>query len=171
LNPYLGEIKLMAFNFAPKGWALCAGQIMAIQQNTALFSLLGTYYGGNGVQTFALPDLRGRVPFSQGTSTSGSYTIGELAGEENVTLMQSQLPIHNHLLESVNTAGAVSAPFNNYLANSGTTNPRYAPAPPTTTLNPASIQPAGGNLPHSNLQPFLSMNYCIALSGIYPSRN
>lgn len=170
-TPFLGEIRLYSFNFAPKGWAFCNGALLSIPQNTALFSLLGTYYGGNGIQNFALPDLRSRVPLHMGSGPGGTYTIGETAGEENVTLLLTQLPAHNHLLQAVNGPGGAKAPLNNLLSQSGTTYPRYATAGSNVvTLNPASIQPAGGNTPHSNIQPYLSMNYCIALAGIFPTR-
>jgi microcystin-dependent protein len=170
-SPFLGEIRLFSFNFAPKGWAFCNGALLAINQYTALFSLLGTYYGGNGIQNFALPDLRSRVPLHMGSSPYGSYTIGEQAGEENVTLLSTQLPAHNHMLRAINAAGNSVDPIGNGLAQSGTTNPRYASGGSNVVaLNPASIQPAGGNLPHSNIQPYLSMNYCIAMVGLFPSR-
>lgn len=174
MDPFLGEIRLMSFNFAPKGWAQCAGQTLAINQNQALFALLGTYYGGNGTANFMLPDLRGRVPVHMGQSSSGTYAIGQQAGTENVTLNTSQLPQHNHLVQAVNTKGGALEPFNKFLAQSqgtGQGQPGYVAAANTTTLNPASIQPAGGTQPHTNIQPYLAMNYCIALQGIFPSRN
>ena len=170
-SPFLGEIRLFSFNFAPKGWAFCNGALLSIQQNAALFSLLGTYYGGNGVQTFALPDLRSRVPLHMGSSPYGTYTIGEQAGEENVTLLSTQLPAHNHMLQAVNAAGAVAKPIGDSIAQSGTTYPRFASGGSNVvSLTGASIQPAGGNQPHTNIQPYLSMNYCIAMVGIFPSR-
>lgn len=171
---YLGEIRLMSFNFAPKGWAFCAGQLLAIAQNQALFALLGTYYGGNGVNTFALPDLRSRVPNHMGSGGGGNYTIGERSGVENVTLSANQLAPHTHLLQAVNTKGGALIPTNKFLAQSGTSNDvDYVASSNLTSLNPASIQPAGnsGPLPHSNIQPYLALNYCIALQGIFPSRN
>ena len=175
MNPFLGEIRLMSFNFAPKGWAQCTGQLLSIQQNAALFAVLGTYYGGNGVQNFALPDLRSRVPVHMGSGPFGTYTIGEIAGFENVTLMITETPAHQHLFEAVNAAGGATRPFNKYLAQSGTTNPndpRYAAGSGgTTVLNGASIQPNGGSQPHTNIQPYLAMNYCIAMQGIFPTRN
>ncbi len=168
MNPYLGEIRLFSYVLVPKGWATCAGQLLSITQNQALFAVIGTTYGGNGVQTFALPDLRGRVPVDMGNGPGGTYDIGQFAGEENVTLLSQNLPQHNHNLLAVNATGGVDKPINNSLANSGTTNPRYAPGPANTALNPASIQPAGGGLPHTNIQPYLAMSYCIALQGIFP---
>jgi microcystin-dependent protein len=169
---YLGEIRLMGFNFAPKGWAQCTGQILSIQQNTALFALLGTYYGGNGVNTFALPDLRSRVANHMGTPPGGpTYVIGQVAGVENVRLLANQLGSHTHALQAVNTAGDAVRPVNNFLAQSAA-GAKVVYASPTnlTSLNPASIQPAGDNLPHTNIQPYLALNYCIALQGIFPSR-
>lgn len=170
--PFVAEIRLFSFNFAPKGWAFCNGALLAIVQNQALFALIGTYYGGNGTSTFALPDLRSRVPLHMGTSPGGSYTIGQSSGTENVTLLTTQIPAHNHLAETVATPGTAKSPIGNLLAQ---TNPnttfRYGPdAANIVTLNPASIQPAGGNNPHTNIQPYLAMNYCIALSGLFPSR-
>ncbi len=171
-DQYLGEIRLFSFNFAPKGWAFCAGQLLAIQQYSALFALLGTYYGGNGVSTFQLPDLRSRVPNHMGSGAGGTYVIGEFAGVENVSLNASQTPPHIHMLQAVNSPGTVKTPINNLLAQSGTTYPRYAPdGSNLVALNPASIQPAGNGVPHSNIQPYLALNYCIALTGIFPSRN
>jgi microcystin-dependent protein len=174
LDPFLGEIRLMSFMFAPRGWALCAGQTLGIQQNTALFSLLGTYYGGNGINTFMLPDLRGRVPVHMGQGSSGTYNIGQKGGTEYVTLSTDQIPQHNHLVQAVNTTGNALGPMGNLLAQSigtGQGQPGYVAAANTTTLNPASIQPAGNSQPHENRQPFLVMSYCIALQGIFPSRN
>ena len=169
--PFVAEIRLFSFNIAPKGWAFCNGALLSIVQNQALFALIGTYYGGNGTSTFALPDLRSRVPLHMGTSPGGTYTIGESAGAENVTLLTTQIPSHNHLLQAVNAAGGTKKPSNNSLAQSGTTYPRYASGGSNVvTLNPASIQPAGSTNPHTNIQPYLAMNYCIALTGLFPSR-
>jgi len=169
---YLGEIRLFTFNFAPKGWAFCAGQILSIQQNTALFALLGTYYGGNGVSTFQLPDLRSRVANHMGSGAGGTYGIGETGGVENVQLIANQLASHIHMLQAVNTAGTFQRPNNTFLAQSGTgNNACYAAPSNLTALTPASIQPTGNGLPHSNIQPYLALNYCIALRGIFPSRN
>jgi microcystin-dependent protein len=177
VNPFLGEIRLMSFNFAPKGWAQCAGQTLSVQQNTALFALLGTYYGGNGVNTFQLPDLRSRVPIHMGSGPFGSYVIGEQAGVENVSLQITQIPDHNHSVAAINSFSSTNnaaTPSNNTLAQSGTTGatePCYAGGGSNvTTLNQASIQPTGNSLPHVNIQPYLAMNYCIAMSGIFPSR-
>jgi microcystin-dependent protein len=172
LNPFLGEIRLFSFNYAPKGWAMCAGQLLPINQNQALFALLGTQFGGNGTQNFALPDLRSRVPVHAGAG----YNIGEIGGVEQVTLNINQIPTHQHNLQVVNnTDGNVPAAIGNLLAKSTSVaeSPnRYAPGTANlVSLNPASIQPAGDNQAHANIQPFLAMNYCIALTGIFPSRN
>ncbi len=170
---YLGEIRLFTFNFAPKGWAFCAGQLLSIQQNAALFALLGTYYGGNGVSTFQLPDLRSRVANHMGSGAGGTYVLGENAGVENVQLISNQLAPHIHMLQAVNTPGTFVQPNNTFLAQSGGTGNKAVYAAPSnlTSLNPASIQPAGNGLPNSNIQPYLALNYCIALRGIFPSRN
>ena len=165
-TPFIGEIKLFSFNWAPRGWALCQGQLLPINQYTALFSLLGTYYGGNGVNSFALPDLRGRGAVHQ----SGNYIIGEMAGTESVMLIQSQLPVHQHALQATTTTGAEGKPLGNLLATPA--QPRYASdASNLVALNPASVQPQGGNQPHNNMQPYLALSYCISLTGLFPSRN
>ena len=168
MDPYLGEIRLLSFNFAPKGWAFCNGALLAVNQYQALFALLGTYYGGNGVQTFALPDLRSRVPIHMG----GSYNIGQVSGVENVTLLVTEIPAHIHMIQAVNSPGGAKTPINSLFAQSGTTNARFAAdSSNLTSLNPASVQPAGSGGPHSNIQPYLAMNYCIALQGLFPSRS
>jgi microcystin-dependent protein len=174
VDQYVGEIRLFSFNFAPKGWSFCAGQLMSIQQNQALFALLGTIYGGNGIQTFGLPDLRGRVANHMGSGGGGNYVIGEFAGTENVSLNANQIPAHLHLFQGTKTAGATENPINRMLGQSLATSAdkfAYAAASNLTPLNPASIQPAGGPQPHANIQPYLALNYCISLTGIFPSRN
>lgn len=179
-EPFLGEIRMVGWNFAANGWALCNGQLLSISQNTALFSLLGTTYGGDGIQTFALPNLQGRVPIHQGNGAGLSpYVIGEVAGAENVTLLVNQMPAHNHLVAVSNQVGSVADPTNAILAQGNSGSGRspvvvsdYVPAvPPTGTLSPVSISNAGGNQPHSNIQPFLCVNFIIALQGIFPSRS
>jgi len=168
-NVFVGEIRLYGFNFAPRGMAQCNGQLLAISQNTALFALLGTQYGGNGQTTFGLPDLRSRVPIHQGQGPGLSqYVMGEQAGTETVTLLSTQMPAHNHLHNAANTDATDSSPQNNV--------PAVIPSGGYTTtantqMNPAAIANAGGSQPHSNLQPFLTINFCIALVGIFPSRN
>lgn len=178
-DPFLGEIRMTGFNFAPNGWALCNGQLLAISQNAALFSLLGTMYGGNGVQTFGLPNLQGRVPIHQGTGLGLSpYAVGEIGGSENVTLLTTQMPAHNHLMGVSNQSGAVADPTNAILAQGNSGSGRapvavsdYVSTAATGTLAPTAIQPAGGSQPHSNIQPFLCVNFIIALQGIFPSRS
>lgn len=182
---YLGEIRVMGFNFPPKGWALCNGQQMSIAQNQALFSLLGTYYGGNGVSTFALPDLRTRAPLHQGQGVSGqSLTIGEVLGEYSHTLNPSEMPQHVHFLNantSVAAASNVGTPTNSMILGNavGKTNkgspPTFLPYKATNTsltpMAPQALAVQGGSQPHENRQPFLTVNVCIALQGIFPSRN
>lgn len=176
-DPFVGEIRMVGWNFPPPGWALCNGQLMSISQNSALFSLLGTTYGGDGIQTFALPNLQSRVPVHQGTGIGlGTYVMGQVGGSESVTLIANQMPQHNHLMGVSNLSGSVVDPTNALLAqgNSGTAR---APVPisdfvssaATGTLAPTAIQPAGGSQPHSNLQPYLCINFIIATQGIYPS--
>ncbi len=170
-NPFIGEIRLLPYNFAPRGWAFCNGQILSIAQNTALFSLLGTTYGGNGQTTFALPDLRGRVAISSGQGPGlQNYDLGQIAGAESVTLISSQLPAHAHSFTTpCNTDDPnAGSPKNNFPAAVG--DPIYA-----TTSNAAmgagTTGVLGGSQPHDNRQPLLTLNYCIALQGIFPSRN
>jgi len=160
-DPFLAEIRLMSFNFAPKGWALCNGQTLPINQNQALFSLLGTTYGGNGQTTFALPDVRGRVPMHEGSG----FTLGQRGGEEAHTITQQEFPTHNHFVNSVNSNATVG-PAGNYFARA---NQAYQPAPANTNLAPNSITNTGGSQPHENKQPFLAITFAIALQGIFPS--
>lgn len=174
-EPYLGEISLFAGNFAPRGWAFCNGQLLAISQNTALFSILGTTYGGNGQTTFALPDLRGRAPLSAGQGPGLSdYQLGEAGGQETVTLLSAQIPAHTHSLNAFNDKGDQSLPGNNVPAvvvdsSNGTAN-AYTASSANTVMSPTAIGATGGNQPHENRQPYLALNYIIALEGIFPSR-
>ncbi len=169
-EPFLGEICLYPYNFAPRGWAFCNGQILSIAQNTALFSLLGTTYGGNGQTTFALPDLRGRVAVSSGQGPGLSqYDLGEVTGSETITLNQQQIPIHQHTVAAIDDDATTGIPTNNLLANIGAKG--YSNKPANTQMNPTMIGGGGGNQPHPNIQPLLTLNYCIALEGIFPSRN
>lgn len=174
-SPYLGEIRIVSFNFPPKGWAFCNGQTMAIAQNQALFSLLGTTYGGNGVQTFQLPNLQGRVPFHFGTSVfGGSFVQGQTGGEEYHTLLTTEMPQHTHLAAINSTSADQGGPLNtttsakNYWGNGN--QPAYATSP-NTTMNPAAITSVGGSQAHENRSPFLVLNFVIALQGIFPSRS
>src|SRR5437867_1545080 len=164
-NPFLSEIKIMSFGYAPQGWALCNGQLLPINQNQALFSLLGTTYGGNGQTTFALPNLQSRVPIHAGNG----HTVGETAGSTSVTLNIQQLPTHLHPLQaSTNTGGAI-IPANNVLAT--TPNQIYTQPAALTSLDPSSVSDVGGSQPHNNMMPYLVLNFCIALQGIFPSQN
>ena len=177
MEEFIGVIKIFAGNFAPRGWAFCSGQILSIHQNTALFSLLGTTYGGNGQTTFALPDLRGRAPiaFGQGPGLS-SYALGETGGVEKVTLLTTEIPAHTHALNVSNTNAGVAVPTNlNSIAApvdvNGDAVSGYSAAAPNTQLSPSSIGIAGGNQPHENRSPYLAINYIICLQGLFPSRN
>jgi microcystin-dependent protein len=169
-TPFVGEIRLYSFGRVPKGWALCNGALLPINQNQALFSLLGTNYGGNGTTNFGLPDLQGRTPVYNGTQ----FVLGQKTGAENVTLLANQIPLHSHPMMGVNIVGTAAQPNSHAYANqtSGFAEPRYAPATSSpVALSPSTVQPAaGGSLPHTNMQPFLVGNYCIALVGIFPSR-
>jgi microcystin-dependent protein len=162
-EPFLSEIRIASFNFAPKGWALCNGQTLPINQNQALFSLLGTTYGGNGQTTFMLPNLQGRVPISWGSW----HTIGEVGGSESVTLTLPQIPQHVHMVNVVN-ANANAAPAGNFF---GAANQLYQPPPPGTPLANSTISKTGGGQPHENRQPYLVVSFMIALQGVFPSHN
>lgn len=159
----------MAFNFPPQGWQQCNGQTLAINQYAALFALLGTTYGGNGTSTFQLPNLQSSVPIHFG----GAFVQGETGGAEQVALSLAEMASHNHPALAVNVGGASAKPLPSHvLAQSGSGNAAaYAPPSSLTPLNPASIQPAGGGGSHSNIQPYLTVNFCIAMQGIFPSRN
>ena len=164
-EPFLSEIRIMSFDFAPKGWALCNGQVLQINQNQALFSLLGTMYGGNGQTTFALPDLQTRVPIHMGQG----QTLAQRGGEQAHTLNQQDMPMHTHVAQGTSANADSPIPFGNFL---GAANNMYGP--PTsnlTTLIPSTISTAGGGQPHENMQPYLVLNFCIALQGIFPSQN
>ena len=171
-QPFLGMIALFGFNFAPQGWAFCNGQLLPIAQNTALFSLLGTMYGGDGRTTFALPNLQGRVPihFGQAPGTS-QYQIGQVGGAENTTLNASNLPPHNHPLNAVSETGETSDPTGAYLGNTGALDKEYRLSGTGVIMNANAIGNTGGSQPLSIVQPYLVVNYCIALQGIFPSRN
>jgi len=173
-DQYLGEIRMFGGNFAPYGWALCNGQLLAISQNTALFSLIGTYYGGDGVTTFALPNLQSRVPIHQGQGVGLSpYVIGQNGGTETVTLTTQQMPQHNHTVATNGGPGNSQHPPNNYLASTTVSaeKPYTSVASDGSTLNTNAVSFAGSSQPHNNIQPYLCITYIIALQGIYPSRN
>ena len=164
-EPFLSELRIFSFIFAPKGWAQCNGQLLPINQNQALFSLLGTTYGGNGQTNFALPDLRGRVPHHEGAG----HTLGEVGGSEFVTINTSQLPQHNHVVNASTEVADAIDPTGALWANSGKTN--YTTDAPNQTMSPSAISNVGGSQPHENRMPFLVLNICIALQGIFPSPN
>lgn len=167
MESYIGQILPVAFNFAPKGWFLCQGQILPIQQYAALFSLLGITYGGNGQTTFALPDLRGRSPLGQGQGPGlSNRTIGEQAGSEGVTLITTQLPAHSHTVACNSGEAEASTPADN-LPSSGS---NYA-ATPNAAMSPSMIGPSGGSQPHPNLPPFQVQNWIICYTGIFPPRS
>jgi microcystin-dependent protein len=162
---FLGEIRLMSFGFAPKGWAQCNGQLLPINQNQALFSLLGTNYGGDGRVNFGLPNLQGRVPIHMG----GGHTLGEQGGEQAHTLTISELPTHVHTLNGTSSHGTAVVPAGNLLARTAPANPYVAPNQ-LNAMNAASIPSVGGSQPHINMQPFLAVTFCIALQGQFPSQ-
>ncbi|KAA0993350.1 phage tail protein [Dyadobacter aurulentus] len=167
-EPFLSEIRMVSFNFPPKGWALANGQLLPINQNQALFSLLGTTYGGNGQTNFALPDFRGRVPVHMGNG----HTLGERAGQEAHTITMQETPQHNHVVTAVDSGPSGSNdPTTSYLANSTPNNFYSTVAGALTSVNAATVSNVGGSQPHNNLQPFLVINFCIALQGIFPSQN
>ena len=168
-QPFIGQIMIFGFGFAPRNWAFCNGQILAIAQNSALFSLLGTTYGGNGTTTFALPDLRGRVPMQWGQGPGLSdRTQGEVGGQESVALLQTQMPQHTHAALASSAAPAIGVPTGNAWATGGAA--AYA-ASTNTVMAAGALSNAGGGQPHENRAPLLTVNYCIALAGIFPSRN
>ena len=165
-QPYIGELRMFAGNFAPQGWLFCEGQILPISENETLFQLIGTTYGGDGESTFALPDLRGRIPLHQGNG----FILAESGGAEEITLTVTQSPVHSHpFLASANTA-TENSPANNVLAaTTGATTFAYGTDAPLPTLHPTTLAPAGGSQPHTNFQPYLCINFIISLFGIFPS--
>lgn len=163
-EPFLSEIRVFSFGFPPKGWALCHGQLLPINQNQALFSLLGTTYGGDGRVNFALPNLQGRVPIH----TGNAHTLGEVGGAQAHTLSISELPAHSHQVNATNTPATVNNPTGNVLGIAANS---YVAPSNLVSLNPAAISSIGGSQPHLNMQPFLVLNFCIALQGIFPSQN
>lgn len=163
-EPFLSEIRIVSFGFAPKGWALCNGQLLPINQNQALFALLGTTYGGDGQVNFALPNLQGRIPIHFGNG----HTLGESSGEENHTLNSNEFPTHIHAVSASSADPNQGLPTGNMWANGAGA---YSNSMPDSTMNPASIGSSGGSQPHTNMQPYLVVNFIIALQGIFPSRN
>ena len=163
-DPFMGEIRIMSFGFAPKNWARCDGQLLPINQNMALFSLLGTTYGGNGSSNFALPNLQTRVPIHLGQG----FVQGEAGGEQAHTLTLSEMPTHNHTMSGSSSNADVVSPVDNVVAQSSQL---YGPVAQLTSLDPSSISSAGGSQAHENMQPYLTLMFCIATAGIFPSRN
>ena len=170
-EPFIGEIRMFGFNFAPQGWAQCNGQLLPIDQNPALFDLLGTTYGGDGRITFALPDLRSRVPVGQGQGPGlSSYAEGQAGGAESVTLAATQMPGHTHPVKASRSPAGSGQPEGRALARSASH--IYTAEPDTSTvMNADMLGDAGGSQPHDNIQPYLAVNFCIALNGIFPSRD
>lgn len=168
-TPFLAEIRLMSFQFAPRGWALCNGQLLPINQNQALFSLLGTTYGGNGQTNFALPNMQGRVPIHMGAG----FVLGQQGGEQAHTLSISELPTHNHPMQANtnDTTNAQTSGNNAFWGQVGDNSPLYSTDSPNSSMNPGVIAGIGGSQAHLNMQPFLTLSFCIALQGIFPSQN
>jgi len=166
-EPFLSEIRMMSFDFPPKGWALCDGQLLPINQNQALFSLLGTTFGGDGRVNFALPDFRGRVPIHVG----GSHVLGERGGEQAHTLSQAELPQHMHFLSATTDAGTAAIPGAGVQLSTSGNYEQYRAPTALTSMNPASVSNVGGSQAHLNMQPFLTISFCIATQGIFPSPN
>jgi len=170
MDPFVAEIRILPFNFAPKGWAFCDGQILPISQNTALFSLLGTTYGGDGRSTFALPNMQGNAPMHPGQGPGLSlHDLGETGGSENVTLLESEMPLHTHTLGSINQPGEDRTPEGELLSKAVGGN-LYGNATNLVPFNFNALPPAGGSLPHNNMMPYLTLNFCIALQGVFPPR-
>jgi microcystin-dependent protein len=170
-EPFVGEIRMFAGNFAPAGWAFCHGQLIPISENDTLFTLIGTTYGGDGQETFALPDLQGRVPIHQGTSGGITYQLGEKAGTETVTLTTQQIPNHRHAAQCRNADSNSGTPQNSIWAKNQTNQTIYSNVAPATNMNNGALLPAGGNQPHENMMPFLTINFIISLFGVFPSQN
>lgn len=166
-EPFLSEIRIMSFNFAPKGWALCNGQLLPINQNQALFALLGTTYGGNGQTNFALPNLRGRVPIHEGSG----HTLGEAAGQSAHTVTISEMPQHTHLVNAANVVATTNLASPSVVLAQSSASQLYNNPTNLTAMDPVGISNFGGSQPHENRMPFLTLSFCIALQGIFPSQN
>ena len=171
-DPFVAEIRIFPFNFPPKGWAFCDGQLLPLSQNTALFSLLGTTYGGNGKSTFALPDLQGRAPMHPGQGPGLSlHDLGETGGSETVTLLESEMPAHSHAVLAAASPGNLNAPGSDRgIARSQGGSAYIADITGLVGMAPQALAPAGGDFPHNNMMPYLTLNFCIALQGVFPPR-
>ncbi len=171
-DPFVAEIRMFPFTFAPKGWAFCNGQLLPISQNTALFSLLGTTYGGDGKSTFALPNLQGSAPIHTGQDqATGTWDLGQQAGSETITLLQSEMPLHNHFVRAAEEPSSLLAPGPDRVLGRSDGGEAYLNPPGAgTQMAPQALSPAGGSLPHNNMQPYLTFNFNIALQGVFPPR-
>jgi microcystin-dependent protein len=171
MDPFVAEIRIFPFNFAPKGWAFCDGQILPLSQNTALFSLLGTTYGGDGKSNFALPNMQGNTPMHPGQGPGLSlHDLGETGGSDTVSLLESEIPSHPHTLRCVVDPGDISLPQTGAVLAVTTGATSYIAAGTLTPMSGNALAPAGGDQPHNNMQPYLTLNFCIALQGVYPPR-
>ena len=176
-NPFVAEIRIFPFNFAPTGWAFCNGQILSLSQNTALFSLLGTTYGGDGKSNFALPNLQGNAPMHPGQGPGLSlHDLGETGGSDTVTLLMSEIPIHSHTVNCIDggrVGGQTGQPGNSILVKTGGSpaNAYINGGVPNQTMNQNMVTPAGGGQPHNNMMPYLTLNFCIAMQGVFPPRS
>ena len=170
-DPFVAEIRIFPFNFAPKGWAFCDGQLLPLSQNTALFSLLQTTYGGDGKSTFALPNIQGNAPMHPGQGPGLSlHDLGETGGSQTVTLLESEIPAHSHRINASAGEGTATSPAGQLLASGVGVNMYSTTTNPLTQLNPNALTPAGGDQPHNNMMPYLTLNFCIALQGVFPPR-
>ncbi len=171
-NPFVAEIRILPCNFAPLGWAFCDGQLLPVSQNTALFSLVGATYGGNGISTFALPDMRGNAPmfFGQGPGLS-AHVIGEIGGQQDVTLLENEVPAHQHALQAMPRPAGLDTPASNSLGRASPAVYKTAPASSLQALAPEAISLGGSSFPHNNMMPYLTLNFCIALQGVFPPRS
>jgi len=170
-DPFVAEIRIFPFNFPPKGWAFCDGQLLPLSQNTALFSLLGTTYGGDGKSTFALPDMQGNAPMHPGQGPGLSlHDLGEIGGSDTVTLLESEIPSHNHAMMASNAESISQSPVGQLLAAGVGGITFYGAPPPLVQLNQNALAPAGGDQPHNNRMPYLTLSFCIAMQGVFPPR-
>lgn len=172
-DPFVAEIRIFPFNFAPKGWAFCDGQLLPLSQNTALFSLLGTTYGGNGKSNFALPNMQGNAPMHPGQGPGLSlHDLGETGGSQTVTLLESEIPSHPHIMRASSDTADNNVPTNNLASHPlGRGNNLFTTAAsPLVAMSGSALTPAGGDQPHNNMQPYLTLNFCIALQGVFPPR-